>query len=58
MVECFPIDYMHCICLGVMKKLLMSWISGNIYEVRLNNRKIIAINNHLADLCPYFTVES
>lgn len=29
MINCFPLDYMHLVCLGVMKKLLVSlWICG------------------------------
>lgn len=57
MIRCFPIDYMHCICLGIVKKLLISWISGNIYNVRLNMRKITTIDNHLKKLIPFFTVD-
>lgn len=28
MVTCFPIDYMHSVCLGVMRKLLFKWRDG------------------------------
>ncbi|XP_063931836.1 uncharacterized protein LOC135143826 [Zophobas morio] len=35
-IACFPIDYMHCICLGVVRKLLNSWLSGPLH-VRLGN---------------------
>lgn len=29
MVAAFPLDYMHLVCLGVMRKLLWSWIRGS-----------------------------
>ena len=29
MVNAFPLDYLHVVCLGVMKKLLRMWISGD-----------------------------
>lgn len=29
MVTAFPVDYMHCVCLGVMRKLLFLWRDGS-----------------------------
>ena len=29
MVNAFPLDYLHVVCLGVMKRLLRMWISGD-----------------------------
>lgn len=30
MVTSFPIDYIHAVCLGVMRKLLNTWVSGRV----------------------------
>lgn len=49
-VNDFPIDYMHCVCLGVTKKLLTCWISGSIYEVRLGRRSVTSISDYLNKL--------
>ncbi|XP_029171345.1 uncharacterized protein LOC114940761 [Nylanderia fulva] len=38
LITSFPTDYMHNICLGVMRKLLNTWIGGSL-NVRLPNRK-------------------
>ncbi|KAJ8926610.1 hypothetical protein NQ314_021007 [Rhamnusium bicolor] len=35
LVEQIPLDYMHLICIGVMKKMLLFWVKGNI-SVRMN----------------------
>lgn len=49
MVSTFPIDYMHCICIGVTKKLLLTWISGSL-SVRLHNRLITQISEKLLSI--------
>lgn len=38
-VKQFSIDYMHAVCLGAMKKLLMLWKGDKIARVHLNNPK-------------------
>ena len=51
-IACFPIDYMHCICLGVVRKLLNSWLSGPLH-VRLGNNLAKQISDHLVQLRIY-----
>lgn len=47
MVSQFPLDYLHLVCLGVMKKLLTLWSEGPL-ECRLSNSMIEKINERLA----------
>ena len=49
MVKGFPIDYMHQLCLGVMKKLILAWKRGN-KEVRLCARQLDEISHGLVNL--------
>ena len=44
MISNFPIDYMHLICLGVMRKLLNLWIKGPLH-VRIGTQAIRVLSN-------------
>lgn len=39
LVSNVPLDYMHLICLGVVKNMLFLWLGGD-FQVRLSSRKI------------------
>lgn len=49
MVSQFPLDYMHLVCLGVMKRFLLLWIKGPLH-CRLGLRVIDDISQHLLNL--------
>ena len=38
MIEDFPLDYMHCILLGVVKRLLVTWISKVPYKLSVSQK--------------------
>lgn len=46
MVSRFPLDYMHLVCLGVTKKMLLLWLSGH-QTSRFGGRKIIELSEIL-----------
>lgn len=50
-INIFVIDYMHCVCLGVVKKMINSWIQGKFYNVRLKARDITLLSDYLTNLC-------
>ncbi len=52
---CFPLDYMHLVCLGVVKKLL-SWVNGPPV-VRLGSELIENISVRLLKLVPFIPCE-
>ena len=56
LIKCFPTDYMHNICLGIVKKLLNTWVGGPL-KVRLPNHKVKTISQHLLDLKKYIPLE-
>lgn len=54
MINHFPIDYMHNVCLGVVRKLLNCWVGGNL-KVRLSGRLTLLLSSkllHLKDHIP------
>ena len=46
MISAFPLDYMHLICLGVMRKLLHLWIKGPL-AIRLGRQAIDRLSEAL-----------
>lgn len=49
LVKAFPIDYMHQLCLGVMKKLILTWMRGK-KEVRISTQHVSQISTKLVSL--------
>lgn len=58
MVTTFPLDYMHLICLGQMKKLLCLWLKGPICtKARLSGKQIKDLTSDLVSLKTYVCSE-
>lgn len=56
LVSCFPIDYMHAVCLGVMKKLLNVWVRGPLVN-RLSSQEVRTMSEHLLSFRKYIPFE-
>lgn len=56
MVTQFPLDYMHLVCLGVMKRLTKLWIQG-IKGIKLRASQINQLSTDLKLLIPYIPRE-
>lgn len=56
LVTKFPIDYMHNVCLGVVRKILNSWLNGPL-EVRLKSQSVRLLSDRLESLKKYIPVE-
>ena len=52
MVTGFPLDYMHLLCLGVMKKLLFTWVKGP-REFRISQAHVQRVSDALVSLQPF-----
>lgn len=50
LVRDFPLDYMHQICLGVMRRLLMAWVRGPIKERKISREGMERLDGRLATL--------
>ena len=58
MVTCFPLDYMHLICLGVMRRLLHCWLNGpRGHHAKLPHNIIGAVSDLLVNLRPHIPRE-
>lgn len=55
-VKGFSLDYMHLVCLGVVKKLIMLWMKGPL-NVRLPSWKINQLSELIVNLKPVFVCE-
>ncbi|XP_031350255.1 uncharacterized protein LOC116178316 isoform X1 [Photinus pyralis] len=49
LIKNFPTDYMHNICLGIVRKMLNTWIGGSL-RVRLPHQKVTTMSQRLLDL--------
>ncbi|PIK42768.1 hypothetical protein BSL78_20370 [Apostichopus japonicus] len=56
MVSCFPQDYMHLVCLGVTRKLIMLWMKGPL-KTRLGPRVIDGMSTSLISLRSFIPCE-
>lgn len=54
-VDLFSMDYMHLVCLGVMRKLIFLWSSKGSINVRIPNWKSKQITTSLLSLKKYIT---
>ena len=52
MVKQFPIDYMHQLCLGVMRKLILLWMRGKP-DVKMSSGHVEAVSKKLMELKPF-----
>lgn len=49
MVTQFPLDYMHLVCLGVVKKMIKTWLTGS-HNVRMGTAAIAKLSNSIKSL--------
>ena len=58
MVRQFPMDYMHQVCLGVMRRLLVTWFRGPIRtRYRMSSEQRERVDGKLLSLRPFITKE-
>src|SRR6218665_531926 len=56
MVSHFPLDYMHLVCLGVMRRLLVCWLKGPL-KTRLCASKVHQLSCSLISIAEYMPRE-
>lgn len=58
MIDNFSLDYLHLVCLGVTKKMILLWLGilkNAPLNVRIQSREVKNISNHLLSLKNYIT---
>lgn len=50
-VDGFPLDYMHLVCLGAMRKLILNWMRGD-HEVRISYAQVTICSDRLSQFTP------
>lgn len=50
MVSQFPLDYMHLICLGVVKRMFHYFVHGNNKAIKFSSTDIIEISEALCNI--------
>lgn len=56
LVSVFPLDYMHLVCLGVMRRLILAWVKGPL-NARLPSKSVCKISDKLIGLRCYLPSE-
>lgn len=56
LVSGFPLDYMHLVCLGVMKKLLLTWLHGSL-TVRIGSHQVEFISSEVLRYAQFVCAE-
>ena len=57
MVTQFPSDYMHLICLGIVKKLITMWTNGPVQHIKIGNAAVGLISDSILHLKSYLPRE-
>ena len=57
MITQFPFEYMHLVCLGVMRKILMCFLKGDSYNVRISANVAAQISNNLINIRTFIAIE-
>jgi len=56
LIAAFPLDYMHLLCLGVMRKLIINWMRGSL-QLRLSSSQIQMCCDRLSEFIPHVCTE-
>ena len=57
MVSCFPLDYMHLVCLGVVRKLINYWLKGPLKKYKIGLTVKASIAEKLGNFISYMPRE-